>query len=231
MSDVTQNDTTVKAEVTTEVKVPVAAVKPVYPQIDIHAVAAQIAILNPEFMPQKNKNTLCAWISTVADEDLNWKKGPNFVVMGYAGGITMELWNYGMKKGIYLSEFKDTIKALVGQKILETYEITFKELYTGGRIRIKIPNVVGVDEASKIANEFIKFVNPTVVEIRSKVQLPEAAPKKPVKVVSTKETSEAPAAQTKTVAKSKSKKTPPAVAVAVPAADVTLPAELTAPDA
>lgn len=220
------SDTTINEVVETKPVVQAPAVIKVE-KLTITALAEAICKANVKFTPQVAKATSYIYLETAVDGKVNFSKGPSFLVSRYGAGVTVELLNYGRKNGLYLMEFKDVLKKFDGTKLAnDTVIVQFKEFIKSGKLRILLPDTLGLEKVTEIALEFITLLDPVAEEIRSKVVMPAAVVKPTKKIVSSTDTTGA-AAPAKKTGKARTKKAAPAPAVAAVVPVTEIPAEIT----
>ena len=207
MSDQVINGDTVEQTVENKGAAAEKVEKSESPKIDIRTLANKIVenFKDQALLVRDTKATAYMTICTAEKTAENWKKGLFYEVNKYATGTLIELHLYSCKKGAHLAEFKDAFNEFVGAKIGEE---TVQKLPYGLaiRLRLKLPNALGIEKAAQLGAEFIKLVNAKVEEIREKITLPEKAKKAP-KATGAKAEGKA---ETKKGAKSKAKSKKPA---------------------
>lgn len=158
------------------------------PKLGIKATAQKIAEAHGGFVLQDCKAETYAVLETKENGQHNWKFGPSFAMMSNKKGLTMEMWNYGVKEGAYLTAFENDWNTFIGQKV-GPCEIDRGSWGNSMRLRINLGYVLGEEQIIKLALEFIALLTPMVESVRERakplfpVVLPKAGKKAKVKIV------------------------------------------------
>lgn len=173
---------------TTDV-VPTAPVTPIPEKVvvvpvTISALVTAVVDGSETFEVQANKSDGYKFLVTKADTKDNWRKGPSYLSQSTKTGLTFALANYGEKKGLFLKELDPILKAFDGKTVGEI-PIKFKNFCEAGQIQIKLPHALGLEKMTQIVKDFITLVDPTRIDINSKVVLPARTPAKVVSPVDT----------------------------------------------
>ena len=172
---------------------------------DVDAVTAAFIAAAPHYKMRKTNSKTFRPITLVTDEDLNWKKGLVFLAARFSKGVNLEFWMYGAKGGAHLAEYNDQISALASDVI------KCESCGLAKKLRIQIKDTATDEEMNAQITAFLAAIEPTVNEIREKVQV--VVSKKETKAKKVKEVPAVPeiiegapvVAETKKSSKSKSK--------------------------